>query len=316
MDEPALHAIPGHLLLLRLRAAAGGARTTRASNLEESIRGCEEMLRMCFARSPLRQARSPDLLAGPISGGIGGARQPRCRYSLACPHRAARTMYNGIGLTTVRGSGTNGYVTRNMAHVSATRSAHIKNGSKDGGMRGFEAPPAPKRANSDILLHNHKRDIEVKCLNLQEKLEEQGVESDEADRRVAELRASLVAKLKSTGSQPAVGSSCRTGETHADAASKDRETLALKDALGISSGYVGGSAFDRELQEREKQDRAAKREAEEEERAELMAILEREQAREERQREKEARRVEKEERKEEKKRRKKHSKKRSRSRSD
>jgi serine/arginine repetitive matrix protein 2 len=226
-------------------------------------------------------------------------------------------MYNGIGLTTVRGSGTNGYVTRNMAHVSATRSAHIKNGSKDGGMRGFEAPPAPKRANNDILLHNHKRDIEVKCVNLQEKLEEQGVEADEADRRVAELRASLLAKLPAPGAQAAAGSSSgRSGETHADAASKDRETLALKDALGISSGYVGGSAFDRELQEREKQERAAKREAEEAERVELMAILEREQAREERQKEKEARRAEKEERRAEKKRQKKQGSKRPRSCSD
>jgi len=30
-------------------------------------------------------------------------------------------MYNGIGLATVRGSGTNGYVSRNMAFVSQTR---------------------------------------------------------------------------------------------------------------------------------------------------------------------------------------------------
>lgn len=30
-------------------------------------------------------------------------------------------MYNGIGLTTVRGSGTNGYVQRNTAHISNTR---------------------------------------------------------------------------------------------------------------------------------------------------------------------------------------------------
>ena len=35
-------------------------------------------------------------------------------------------MYNGIGLTSVRGSGTNGYVQRNMAHVSRDRTARAK----------------------------------------------------------------------------------------------------------------------------------------------------------------------------------------------
>ena len=35
-------------------------------------------------------------------------------------------MYNGIGLTSVRGSGTNGYVQRNMAHVSREQTARRK----------------------------------------------------------------------------------------------------------------------------------------------------------------------------------------------
>ena len=34
-------------------------------------------------------------------------------------------MYNGIGLQTVRGSGTNGYVQRNTAHISNTRTKVI-----------------------------------------------------------------------------------------------------------------------------------------------------------------------------------------------
>ncbi|EOD15334.1 hypothetical protein EMIHUDRAFT_243801 [Emiliania huxleyi CCMP1516] len=177
-------------------------------------------------------------------------------------------MYNGIGLATVRGSGTNGYVSRNLAHVSATRSAQLKAGVKDsgaGGLHNMERPgDRPKRANPEILLHNRKREVEAKCLRLQEGLEGQGVPDDE-----------------------------------------ERETNALKEALGISSAYVGGSAFDREAQEREKAERQARRDAEEAERASLLAELEREQAREERQRAKEARRRDKEERRAEKKRQKK-----------
>ena len=223
-------------------------------------------------------------------------------------------MYNGIGLATVRGSGTNGYVSRNLAHVSATRSAQLKAGVKDSGAGGLHnmerAGDRPKRANPEILLHNRKREVEAKCLRLQEGLEGQGVPDDEVERRVGELRSQLLARLPAAAvsggrGDAAAAPSGRTGETHADAASKERETNALKEALGISSAYVGGSAFDREAQEREKAERQARRDAEEAERASLLAELEREQAREERQRAKEARRRDKEERRAEKKRQKK-----------
>lgn len=211
-------------------------------------------------------------------------------------------MYNGIGLTSVRGSATSGHVTRNFAHVSATRTAQIKSGTKDGpSSRAHDHAPAPKRANAEILLHNRKREVELKCLKLRETLEEKdGADPDAVERRVAELRESLLAKLPADGS--GAGGGGRTGETHADAATKAHETAALKDALGISASYVGGSAFDRDEQERAKVERLAKRAAEDAERAELMAVLEHEQAREERQRGKEARRAERAERKAEKKR--------------
>ena len=39
-------------------------------------------------------------------------------------------MYNGIGLATVRGSGTNGYVQKNMAFVSAHRAAERRGNAK------------------------------------------------------------------------------------------------------------------------------------------------------------------------------------------
>ena len=51
-------------------------------------------------------------------------------------------------------------------------------------------------------------------------------------------------------------------ETHAMGAAKEQETKALKSALGISGDYVAGSAFDRELQQRRKEERQAQRDAE------------------------------------------------------
>ncbi|XP_027563094.1 serine/arginine repetitive matrix protein 2-like [Neopelma chrysocephalum] len=86
-------------------------------------------------------------------------------------------MYNGIGLPTPRGSGTNGYVQRNL---SALR-------PKKGGPGGGPGDPPPgeeelkrleaalaKKPNPDILDHQRKRRVELKCLELAELMEEQG----------------------------------------------------------------------------------------------------------------------------------------------
>ena len=199
-------------------------------------------------------------------------------------------MYNGIGLASVRGSGTNGYVQKNMAHVSRQRTAERK------GVDRRQEPTKlrdPRRANTEIMEHNQRRAVEVKCLTLQESLEEKGTPDEEVERQVSELRASLLRALPSAGSASASAGG-RAGETHADAARKETENVALKQALSIGDSYVAGSAFDRELQDRLKAERMAKREAEEEARREAEEELEREREREERRRRKEARREEKE----------------------
>ena len=80
-------------------------------------------------------------------------------------------MYNGIGLTTVRGSGTSGYVQTNkfnLRHHRPTGQPLPKPGEA-----GFDGPKQTK-ANEDILEHNRKRDIERKLLELEDDLIEQG----------------------------------------------------------------------------------------------------------------------------------------------
>ncbi len=76
-------------------------------------------------------------------------------------------MYNGIGLPTPRGSGTNGYIQRNLSTV---RKFKDKN---------FKAPddipvPSLRRGNTDIIEHDRKRKIEVKCMEFESLLEDQG----------------------------------------------------------------------------------------------------------------------------------------------
>jgi len=110
--------------------------------------------------------------------------------------------YNGVGLQTARGSGTNGYVQRSLANIRRKPQTPY---SRD---RDNEQPRTKTRkANPEIMEHDRKREIEVRCLELQDKLEEQGydslsctfslrssLEEDEIEEKVAKLRKKLTSQ--------------------------------------------------------------------------------------------------------------------------
>lgn len=79
-------------------------------------------------------------------------------------------MYNGIGLQTPRGSGTNGHVQRNWAIVRKTKDkvSYIYKTEEN------KADQLNKQPNKEILDHVRKRKVEVKCAELADILEEQG----------------------------------------------------------------------------------------------------------------------------------------------
>ena len=81
-------------------------------------------------------------------------------------------MYNGIGLTTVRGSGTNGYVQRNMSFVRNHKDNKVKYRTEEE-IKKAEALAASKEPNRGIMDHERKRKLEVKCMELEELLREQ-----------------------------------------------------------------------------------------------------------------------------------------------
>ncbi len=107
--------------------------------------------------------------------------------------------YNGIGLSSVRGTATSGHVQQNAGHVRnssrfhrAWRNANAgggvggRGGGRDGGGRGGNynnnAPPRSKLLTDDALregasslaLHEKKRQLEVRLLELRDRLEEGG----------------------------------------------------------------------------------------------------------------------------------------------
>lgn len=81
-------------------------------------------------------------------------------------------MYNGIGLQTPRGSGTNGHVQRNMSFVRSNKKDNINYRTEDD-LKKLEAT-TNRQPNLEILDHERKRKIEVKCAELEETLESQG----------------------------------------------------------------------------------------------------------------------------------------------
>jgi len=62
-------------------------------------------------------------------------------------------MYNGIGLTTPRGSGTSGYVQKNLSFVKPNQQRSRDDFLKDLQALKDNVLPPPKKANKDILLH-------------------------------------------------------------------------------------------------------------------------------------------------------------------
>lgn len=80
-------------------------------------------------------------------------------------------MYNGIGLSTPRGSGTNGYVQKNLSFITNTK-------QKETYKTDFDVKRADasffKEPNREIAEHERKRKIEVKCFELEQEMEDQG----------------------------------------------------------------------------------------------------------------------------------------------
>lgn len=80
-------------------------------------------------------------------------------------------MYNGIGLATARGSGTNGYVTRNWAAVKKVKDQTSFKTEEE--LAKIDSA-ANRQPNQELLDHDRKRKVELKCIELEQSLEDQG----------------------------------------------------------------------------------------------------------------------------------------------
>jgi len=152
-------------------------------------------------------------------------------------------MYNGIGLATARGSGTNGYVQRNTAFIMKGKEDVKFKTEED--IRRLDAA-ANREPNQGILDHERKRKLEVKCMELEEVLEEQGYTDAEIEEKVSAYRKMLLSKEVSKKAFAEVDEFGRPvlKETHQIAEAQKEKNRQLKEAFGISEHFVEGSSFD------------------------------------------------------------------------
>ncbi|RKP26250.1 hypothetical protein SYNPS1DRAFT_8675, partial [Syncephalis pseudoplumigaleata] len=151
-------------------------------------------------------------------------------------------MYNGIGLTTPRGSGTNGYVVRNLSAIPHRRAPvkqlHELEEEQQDRLR-------ERKPNEEILLHERKRQVELECMNLRLSLEEKNdLTEEQIEESVDALRKRLRAELDEVQLKSA--KLLKEHQVHERQQAKSEENIRIKAALGIASDYVEGQAFDRE----------------------------------------------------------------------
>ncbi|KAM3231322.1 hypothetical protein ACQJBY_061473 [Aegilops geniculata] len=144
-------------------------------------------------------------------------------------------MYNGIGLQTARGSGTNGLVQTNKFFIQPRAGGPPPKAplhSHHDGAGGMRKP------NKEILEHDRRRQVELRLVELRDTLEEQGYTEAEIEDRVEEARkeAELEAAHGGAGEPaPRPSEGLRSTQSHHVAARKEKKLEAMRAALGLDA---------------------------------------------------------------------------------
>ncbi|PHJ21069.1 cwf21 protein [Cystoisospora suis] len=106
-------------------------------------------------------------------------------------------MYNGIGLQTPRGSGTNGYIQRNYSYLRQRRTDLPKLGESLKPITGKVPKSQALQPDANLLLHEEKRKIEVRLLQEKEALLTEGHRDEkQIDRMIKSRRERLLKEVE------------------------------------------------------------------------------------------------------------------------
>ncbi|KAK0512805.1 hypothetical protein JMJ35_004822 [Cladonia borealis] len=142
-------------------------------------------------------------------------------------------MSSNVGLTTPRGSGTSGYVQRNLSHLKPRDNFAPYPKDYD------SLKHRQRKPDKDILNHDRLREIEVKVFDLRDKLEEEGISEDEIELQTSTLRQKLTSSSSSPSTEEKKGQ-FKPHEVHRLAEAKIVESEKLRKALGIRQDYEEG----------------------------------------------------------------------------
>ncbi|KAL1881414.1 hypothetical protein VTK73DRAFT_4174 [Phialemonium thermophilum] len=150
-------------------------------------------------------------------------------------------MSDNVGLATPRGSGTSGYVQRNLAHMKP-RDMGAPYPRDPDSLRHKQRQP-----DKGILEHDRKREVEVKVFELRDRLEDEGVNEDEIESQCDELRKKLLSEMENGGRRgPPQRKTFKMHQVHELAEAKIRESERLRQALKISKDYEEGGHWKRQ----------------------------------------------------------------------
>lgn len=151
--------------------------------------------------------------------------------------------YNGIGLQTPRGTATSGYVQKNVSSKAKKPGYYQqrKENEKQQVSKGklLMEKINKQQAKEEIVKHEKLRQIEVKCCELRDDLEDEDVDDKEIDKRVDELRKKLLKELESP--RPTVqnkSDSVDKIEAEASRINEDKDQKTEKSASTKRFGYV------------------------------------------------------------------------------
>lgn len=148
-------------------------------------------------------------------------------------------MSANVGLSTPRGSGTSGYVQRNLSALKPRATGYGQPYSLNDAAR----PPKIRKPDEDILRHDRLREIEVKVLEVRDRLEEEGELDEEGiEEECEKVRVGLVEDLERGGGRSGGKGKVKGYQVHELAEAKAKESERLRRALGLKGDVVGGGA--------------------------------------------------------------------------
>jgi hypothetical protein len=163
-------------------------------------------------------------------------------------------MSSNVGLSTPRGSGTSGYVQRNLSLLKPRATGA---GQPYPSPHASDTAPRVRKPDQQILQHDRLREIEVAVLARRDELEDEGkLDEEEIDEECERLREKLRGDMERGKGRGGRGDKKLKGyQVHELAEAKERESERLRRALGLKKGQGEGEDGEHPMARQERRKR-------------------------------------------------------------